>query len=248
MESCGTTIRFRCMRCGAKVKAPDEYAGRQGRCPECRQPVTIPLTEEPSWLLGGITKVNTGKRNGFLRGYDPHVGNARGILGSEKPSTSGTFPTRMKRSKNHEQVSANAAHALHFSVVDALEVSRLRREYKELQKRRQVYNRVSLAFAVPGFILLFFHYLPMFDWHSLKTAGPLWLGSVLMITIGFGYHAKYRGRSFLLGPLLGCFGVVGLVVLKDALKERMQQIGAVWSTMVHNKEIGRDDIGACSLS
>ncbi|UCE47486.1 MAG: hypothetical protein JSW47_18050, partial [Phycisphaerales bacterium] len=70
------------MRCGAKVKAPDEYAGRQGRCPECRQPVTIPLTEEPSWLLGGITKVNTGKRNGFLRGYDPHVGNARGILGS----------------------------------------------------------------------------------------------------------------------------------------------------------------------
>ena len=39
-----------------------------------------------------------------------------------------------------------------------------------------------------------------------------------------------------------------LVVLKDALKERMQQIGAVWSTMVHNKEIGRDDIGACSLS
>jgi len=208
MENCSTTISFRCKKCGTKVKAPDEYAGRQGRCPRCKQPVAIPPVEEPTWLLRGIARRTSG--NGQLL-------------------SSGPSPTRTSKSKGCEQASANAACALHLRVVDALEVSRLRREYKELQKKRQVYNRLSLAFAVPGFILLFFHYLPLFDWGALRTPDVLWLGSVIMLALGFGYHAKYRGRSFLLGPLLGCFGVVGLVVLKDTLKERMQQIGAAWS-------------------
>ena len=42
-------IRTRCPNCNAKVKAPDEYAGKKGRCPECKS--VVPLTNEDSDTL-----------------------------------------------------------------------------------------------------------------------------------------------------------------------------------------------------
>ena len=35
-------IHFRCARCGQKVIVRDEFAGRQGKCPNCKSQVTIP--------------------------------------------------------------------------------------------------------------------------------------------------------------------------------------------------------------
>lgn len=41
-------IRFACENCGQQLKAADTCAGRQGRCPKCRQPVRIPAAEAAS--------------------------------------------------------------------------------------------------------------------------------------------------------------------------------------------------------
>ncbi len=35
-------FKFRCMHCDRKIAVPAEHAGRQVRCPGCRQPVMVP--------------------------------------------------------------------------------------------------------------------------------------------------------------------------------------------------------------
>ena len=37
-------IKFPCPRCGATISAPDELAGRKGKCPRCREITTVPST------------------------------------------------------------------------------------------------------------------------------------------------------------------------------------------------------------
>jgi cell division septation protein DedD len=37
------TIEFQC-QCGRPLQAPEEYAGRMGRCPACQNPITVPET------------------------------------------------------------------------------------------------------------------------------------------------------------------------------------------------------------
>jgi DNA-directed RNA polymerase subunit RPC12/RpoP len=41
-------IHFACQGCGKKLHAKDELAGRTAKCPNCRQPITIPEAPEPS--------------------------------------------------------------------------------------------------------------------------------------------------------------------------------------------------------
>jgi len=38
-------LYVRCPHCNAKLKAPDELAGRRGRCPDCRKAVSLPKEE-----------------------------------------------------------------------------------------------------------------------------------------------------------------------------------------------------------
>ena len=35
-------IRFKCPKCGAELNVKDELAGKQGRCPACKNAVTVP--------------------------------------------------------------------------------------------------------------------------------------------------------------------------------------------------------------
>jgi hypothetical protein len=44
-------IHFACSGCGKKLHAKDELAGRTAKCPNCRQPITIPEAPEPSNLI-----------------------------------------------------------------------------------------------------------------------------------------------------------------------------------------------------
>lgn len=39
------TIRLKCPGCGTKLKVKDELGGKKGKCPNCKQPVQIPLPE-----------------------------------------------------------------------------------------------------------------------------------------------------------------------------------------------------------
>ena len=39
-------IKFTCPSCGKGLRVADEAAGKQGRCPYCKNPVTAPLLGE----------------------------------------------------------------------------------------------------------------------------------------------------------------------------------------------------------
>ncbi len=51
-------IRFTCDSCGQSIKVPAEKAGKRGKCPACKEPITVPepelnladAIEEPSWI------------------------------------------------------------------------------------------------------------------------------------------------------------------------------------------------------
>ncbi len=36
------SIRFRCPKCSARIKAPTQLSGRSRDCPGCRHPFTVP--------------------------------------------------------------------------------------------------------------------------------------------------------------------------------------------------------------
>jgi len=50
-------IKFHCVRCGKKIECPDSYAGRNSRCPACKEPITVPesvLIEDSNTTVSNI--------------------------------------------------------------------------------------------------------------------------------------------------------------------------------------------------
>jgi hypothetical protein len=49
------SIRFRCPRCNARIKAPAELSGRRRDCPACRRPLVVrrdvPRDSDPVLVL-----------------------------------------------------------------------------------------------------------------------------------------------------------------------------------------------------
>lgn len=41
------TIEFPCAKCGKRMQAPAEYAGRQVRCKSCLEQMTVPAVSQP---------------------------------------------------------------------------------------------------------------------------------------------------------------------------------------------------------
>jgi DNA-directed RNA polymerase subunit RPC12/RpoP len=39
-------IKFNCQHCGAKVKAPSTYIGKEAKCPSCKEKNIIPGKKE----------------------------------------------------------------------------------------------------------------------------------------------------------------------------------------------------------
>ena len=48
-------IKFSCGACGKKIRAKDEYAGRQTKCPTCGWGLTVPMKSE--WAAPEATPV-----------------------------------------------------------------------------------------------------------------------------------------------------------------------------------------------
>jgi phage FluMu protein Com len=44
-------IKFRCKNCGQKFSISDQHAGKKGRCPKCKNLVTIPMEQSPGPLI-----------------------------------------------------------------------------------------------------------------------------------------------------------------------------------------------------
>ncbi|MCD4658008.1 MAG: hypothetical protein K8S87_10770, partial [Planctomycetes bacterium] len=43
-------IMFRCKSCNAKIKVPDNKAGKHGKCPKCANPVLVPYHTESEFI------------------------------------------------------------------------------------------------------------------------------------------------------------------------------------------------------
>jgi len=71
------------------------------------------------------------------------------------------------------------------------------------------YNRLSLLFGIPGFLMQGF----LFIWGQ-----EVWgLAGLLLFAVGIAFHAKSLGRSLFWGltGLLGWFSMLVLLFLKD---------------------------------
>ncbi len=90
------------------------------------------------------------------------------------------------------------------------------------------YNKKSLWFGLPGFVLQFACKMPIGladlghgspDWVLTVCEIGYWVGTALLI-VGLGYYAKSKGRDPGWG-LVGLFSIIGLLVLiclKDQTK------------------------------
>ena len=52
-----TIIKFHCKSCGHKIKVPDKYGGKKGKCPKCHTPILIPPTEKDRAVAVEMTRV-----------------------------------------------------------------------------------------------------------------------------------------------------------------------------------------------
>ena len=57
MPERSTIIKFHCKSCGHKIKVPDKYAGKKGKCPKCHEAVIIPIPEKEDIVPEDMVKV-----------------------------------------------------------------------------------------------------------------------------------------------------------------------------------------------
>ena len=232
-----TMLRFQCSNCGFKIKAPDEYAGRKGKCPKCHQTVSIPTSSQQKLdLLNVATGSKTQKKP---------TDNIKPVTGQEQTNQDS------QNTKNcpycGETILAVAIKCKHcnefldgFSKPQAstgkseTDTLQLQQEYYSLQEERKRYNRLSFIFGLPGIVLLiivnviFFQNLSVNSPPSSIGVRLFALASLISLSVGLGYYAKYKGRSPWIG-LLGLLTIIGLIALlcfRDYNKERMIQIAA----------------------
>ena len=106
-------------------------------------------------------------------------------------------------------------------------------ELRELETKRRELNLWSFVFGLPGIGL---QVLPQVmappaargaaDGPGLLGLAPV--GGAVLLLIGFGFYARYKGRSVLwaLAGLLSCLGLILMAVLKDYNQDRMNQLKA----------------------
>ena len=57
MPGQSTVIVFQCESCGHKIKVPDKYTGKKGKCPKCHEAVIIPTPEKEDVVPEDMVKV-----------------------------------------------------------------------------------------------------------------------------------------------------------------------------------------------
>jgi len=227
-------LRFHCNNCGHKIKAPDEYAGRKGKCPKCQQAVKIPnLGEESSGIVSATNgvKLHSGGQNTVRPISKKHQTYETPEKMRQCPYCGETILASAKKCKHCKEFLESSLNLQNTTGKSVSGISQLREEYESLQKERKTYNRNSLVFAVCGFVLLIIVFI--FAYHikvAPKSVRFLAIAAIVSLTSAFGYYGKYKGRGFCMGALCGCAGIVGLLLLSDYKKERMNEITAMLRT------------------
>ena len=54
-------IRFSCRACGKGVRVPDTSAGKKGRCPFCKEVMSIPADSQPVSLAEALAGLGAGE-------------------------------------------------------------------------------------------------------------------------------------------------------------------------------------------
>lgn len=227
-------IRFTCDKCGYRVKAPEDWAGRKGKCPKCHHHVAVPLDGQP--LVGSRVGVGTDAR-GHLAVAVSRVEAGRRVQGNLeiKPCLwcGGAVLADADACVHCHRPLAGSTQADPVAAAVQADIEQLEREYRALQRFRRSCSHWSLLYGVPGFILVTIsnimiltppaHPDPMMVPAVNPWAVGLGLAGIVPLTIGLVYCAKYKGRNPLWG-LVGLLTIIGLIVLcciRDLNRERM---------------------------
>lgn len=106
-------------------------------------------------------------------------------------------------------------------------VEELRQELKELHDSRKKQHRLSFAFGLPGLALQFGSgFIAGMDDSGVALALLARLVGAVLLIIGIGYSAAYKGRSpiWAVVGVLGCLGLIVVAVLKDLKKAQIKEI------------------------
>ena len=103
-------IHFRCARCGQKVIVRDEFAGKQGKCPNCKSLLTIPeapaAPPAPTAAPGSLVKffcfrcgqrISARQELGGRKIKCPHCGVVTEVPYLEAPSPSAEAPAATRK-------------------------------------------------------------------------------------------------------------------------------------------------------
>ena len=98
------------------------------------------------------------------------------------------------------------------------------REFEMIKK----YNSLSFVYGVPGILLRFLSFIPIYLTSSRSMATSITIMAILgcltmfvvgtaLLLVGLGYYAKSRGRSwaYCFFAFLGIIGLIVLMCLKD---------------------------------
>ena len=103
----------------------------------------------------------------------------------------------------------------------------LRQEHGELTAARRKHNMLGFAFGLPGLALQGVGAgLAAAEEISPGLGIAMRLGGLLIFAVGVYYVALYKGRNgaWALLSLIGCIGLIVLLVLKDYNKARLKEI------------------------
>ena len=96
-------IAFSCSHCGMKLKVQDQFAGRQSKCPTCKQPLAVPMPMPSATVACAPPQEIDGVDSGLAR-----AGLEVGLTLDNDPT--GRKPTAVTGQKPQRSVSEALAH------------------------------------------------------------------------------------------------------------------------------------------
>jgi len=227
-------LRFNCNNCGCKIKVPDKYAGRKGKCPKCGQIVLIPDVTKQEHIQNKVTTSISSPYQDMNALKVTAQDNQKGTT-TEKtmqcPYCGETILAIAKKCKHCNEFLDTSLRTKSGTTQQDFDPTQLGEEYERLQNERKTYNWFSFCFGIPGIILNSFAISILFT--SLYKEYPaavsfIALAGAISMAVGFSYFAKYKGRSPWFGLLViipfWILSALFLLLLKDFKKERMNEI------------------------
>ncbi len=149
-------IKFRCSACRQKIKADDDLAGRNARCPHCEQGLTIPSETDLEFRLPDDTRqkelerllAQAQERIQSLEGLNQKVEAERGrieeiLKRNLVPQFAGFLEDKMMKKLREDHHALSATHQVANNKMDDLEARLTAAQEKMMQKLRAYEIRIA---------------------------------------------------------------------------------------------------------